>query len=284
MNINPKVLAIAISVARRRKMKLKSFWVHPLNDNRYLKGQFVSLYEDLRMYPDKFFNYFRMSINTFDELLALVSPRITLQDTNMRIAIPAVQRLAVTLRFLATGNSFHDLHYQFLMGVSTIHYIIKQVCDAIWDCLMPIYMEEKTSEDFRKISQEFYLRTNFPNLIGVVDGKHIEITKPNQSGSLFYNYKNYFSLILMAICDANYSFICIEVGAYGGSTDSNVFKNTSFNRQLESGQIELPQPERLPNDINGKPMPYVLIGDEAFALSENVLRPYPSRNLTVLQR
>ncbi|RVE51721.1 hypothetical protein evm_003693 [Chilo suppressalis] len=196
--------------------------------------------------------YDEIMYRTFDELLGIMSPRITLQDTNMRSAIPAVQRLAVTLRFLATGHSFHDLHYQFLIGVSTIHYIVKQVCDAIWDCLMPIYMAEKTSDDFKNISEEFYHRTNFPNLIGAVDSKHIEITKPDESGSLYYNYKNYFSLVLMAICDANYCFTCIEVGAYGGSSDSNVFKNTLFHRRLESGQIELPQPKILPNDINGK--------------------------------
>lgn len=62
-------------------------------------------------------------------------------------------------------------------------------------------------------------------MIGAVDGKYIEIAKPDVSGSLYYNYKNYFSIILMAICDANYCFTCIKVGAYGGSSDSNVFKN-----------------------------------------------------------
>lgn len=87
----------------------------------------------------------------------------------------------------------------------------------------------------------------------------------------------------MAICDANYCFTCIEVGAYGGSSDSNVFKNTAFNRQLESGQIDLLELKTLPNDPSGKPMPFVFIGDEAFALSEHVLRPYP-RNLTMQQR
>lgn len=96
--VSAKLVAIAICVARRRKRKQKAFWVHPLNDLRYIKGQFVTLYEELRQYPYKFFGYFRMSIASFDELLTIVGPRITLQDTNMRLAIPPVQRLAVTLR------------------------------------------------------------------------------------------------------------------------------------------------------------------------------------------
>lgn len=92
-------------------------------------------------------------------------------------------------------------------------------------------MPEKTEEDWRKIAADFYHRTNFPNVIGAVDGKHIEICKPEKSGSLFYNYKNYFSVILMAMADANYCFTCVEVGAYGGSSDSNVFKNSAFNKK-----------------------------------------------------
>lgn len=126
-------------------------------------------------------------------------------------------------------------------------------------------MPEKTKDYFKKISQKFYHCTNFPNAIGAVDGNHIEITKPNQSGSPYHNYKKK-SIILMAICDAYYFFTCIEVGAYGGSTDLNFFLNTSFNRQLESGQIHLPEPKTLPNNSNGKNMAFVLIGDEAFAI------------------
>ena len=40
----------------------------------------------------------------------------------------------------------------------------------------------------------------------------------------------------------------------------------------------------MPNDDNGKCIPFVIVGDEAFALSEYVLRPYPNGHLTVQQR
>ena len=53
-------------------------------------------------------NFVRMDAATFNELLAVVAPRITYQDTVMRQAISPAERLSVTLRFLATGK--HVLH------------------------------------------------------------------------------------------------------------------------------------------------------------------------------
>ena len=70
----------------------------------------------------------------------------------------------------------------------------------------------------------FYRRTQFPNCIGAVAGKHVRIKIPADSGSLFYNYKHFFSILLLALVDANYCFIVVDVGAVGKSSDSNVFK------------------------------------------------------------
>lgn len=82
----------------RRKQQNRRYWVHPLNSVRLSLGQFYTTYHDLRKDNDKFFNYFRMSSNTFDELLRLLSPHIKGIDTNMRLSIPPNEKLAVTLR------------------------------------------------------------------------------------------------------------------------------------------------------------------------------------------
>lgn len=61
----------------------------------------------------------------------------------------------------------------------------------------------------------------------------MRIRKPRISGSLFYNYKNYFSIVLLAVVDANYKFIYIDVGAFGKESDNTIFERTHFYRKLE---------------------------------------------------
>jgi hypothetical protein len=93
---------------------------------------------------------------------------------------------------------------------------------------------------------------------------------PTGSGSLFYNYKHFFSILLLVLVDANYCFIAVDGGK---SSDFNVFKNKNIGRKLESNQLGIPGSRPLPNDENGKCIPFVIVGDKAFALSEHVLWP-----------
>jgi hypothetical protein len=75
------------------------------------------------------------------------------------------------------------------------------------------------SEDWLRTADEFYERTSFPNCLGADDGKHVRMCKPDDSGSLFFNYKNLFSTVLMELVVADYCFISIDVGVYGASSD-----------------------------------------------------------------
>ncbi|KAJ8935883.1 hypothetical protein NQ314_012599 [Rhamnusium bicolor] len=96
--------------------------------------------------------------------------------------------------YLATGAGFNSLSFEFLIGASTIRKIGKTTCTSIWNILQPIYMAPKTTEDWIEVADTFYNRTNFPNVVGAVDGKHIRIVQPDKSGSNFFNYKKVFFL------------------------------------------------------------------------------------------
>jgi hypothetical protein len=67
-----------------------------------------------------------------------------------------------------------------------------------------------TEEEWKEVSNEFLIRWNFPHCIGAMDGKHVAIKCPANSGSNFYNYKNFFSIVLFAIVDADYKFLYVD--------------------------------------------------------------------------
>lgn len=77
----------------------------------------------------------------------------------------------------------------------------------------------------------------------------------------------------MAAVDANYSFIFADVGCQGRLSDGAIFRNTELFQKLENHQLNLPEDEPLTGeDID---LPYVFVADDAFALSRNILKPYP---------
>ena len=120
------------------------------------------------------------------------------------------------------------------------------------------------------------IRWDFPNCVAAVDGKHVRIVAPSKSGSLFFNYKGYFSIVLLAMVDANYKFTVIDVGSYGKEGDAGIF-NKSEMRLLVEKETIFPPPDYLPNsDII---LPHVIVGDEAFRLSKHIMKPYCKRQI-----
>ena len=81
--------------------------------------------------------------------------------------------------------------------------------------------------------QNFKSKWNIPHCIGGIDGKHTAIKAPFKSVLCFHNYKSFFSILLMAICDANYCFTYVDVGNYGSTNDSGVLLNSQMGKDLK---------------------------------------------------
>ena len=97
--------------------------------------------------------------------------------------------LLVPHRFLATGDAMTTIAYNFRLGVSTARQIILDVCNVLWDALASIHMPVPSEVEWQTIADDFFARWNFPNCTQAIDGKHIMIQCPSNSGSLFFNYK-----------------------------------------------------------------------------------------------
>ncbi|KAM4052977.1 putative nuclease HARBI1 isoform 2-T2 [Anomaloglossus baeobatrachus] len=229
--------------------------------------------------PQDFRDHLRMSEASFTFLLNRVRPYIQRKNTVMRAAIPVEERLGVTLRFLATGRSLSDLRQSAALSRSLLSMLIPETCQAIIHSLRDFMPFPKSAVEWSQIADDFASHWQFPNCGGALDGKHIRITQPPNSGSYFYNYKGYFSIILMALVNANYEFITVDVGMNGRVSDGGLLEHTVFGQRLARSELPLP-----PNSVNCGNMNFVFVGDEAFPLQTHLLRPYPQSSLTPSRR
>ncbi|XP_035432588.1 uncharacterized protein LOC118271408 isoform X2 [Spodoptera frugiperda] len=241
---------------RRKTAKERKYWVHPILRERFSLGTFQNLITELRSDEIKFFNYFRMSITTFNHLLAQISVSINYQNTRFRDCICTEERLAIFLRYCASGCSFKELHYSYRVGVSTISKICKEISSTIWDVLRDEFMQIPDNErKWLEIAKSFDMKANFPHCLGAVD----------------------------AVVDSEYRFIFMSVGSYGKECDSSIFKESTIWKKLNDGSLNIPKPRPLHATLQND-MPYVLVGDEAFPLSTNLLRPFGGTHLDHMKK
>lgn len=148
------------------------------------------------------------------------------------------------------------------------------------------YMSFPTKkDDWLQICNGTFKRWNFPNCFGAADGKHIAITKPINSGSIF-------RIVLLAMVDYDYEILAVDVACRGRISDGSVFRNSCLYSAFKSNEVNLPKARALPNttdniEVDNLPspeVPLVFAADDAFSLTNFCMKPYNNRNQTELQR
>nr|CAI5840206.1 unnamed protein product [Callosobruchus analis] len=263
-----------------KKKKRKNIWVKEWLQKRSILSH-IQLIKELRNSSENDLkNYLRMNEECFQLLLSSIKPHITKKDTVMRESISAEERLLVTLRYLATGRSMEDLKFSAIISPQALGNIIPETCKYIYLVLKDEYLKfPKDVHERQEVARDFLNRWNFPNCGGAIDGKHIRIVKPKNSGSYYFNYKEYCSIVLLAVVNANYEFVYINVGCNGRVSDGGVFDCTDFHDKLMTKTLNLPSVQDTTENLN-----FVFVADDAFALSENILKPYPQKQLSPEQR
>ena len=84
-----------------------------------------------------------MSPERFSHLLSLVRPSISREITKLRKPISAGECLAITLRYLVTGDSMQTISFSYRVGHSTVCGIIDDTCHALWDVLATEYLRRQ---------------------------------------------------------------------------------------------------------------------------------------------
>nr|XP_049467070.1 uncharacterized protein LOC125908389 [Anopheles coluzzii] len=155
----------------------------------------------------------------------------------------------------------------------SISRIVKETCACLIEALRDYVKLPSTEEEWLAISRRFEQRWRFPHAIGAIDGKHVEIICPRNSGSEYHNYQKIFSIVLMVVVDADYNFLWADAGGKGGISDGGIFINTRLYHKLENDQLNIPPatPLQVPYQT---PVLYFILGDKAFAFTNYCLRPY----------
>lgn len=255
------------------------------------RGVYHQLVQELALEdPMAYRDFFRMTREQFNFLVEILRPSLEKKQQPfpinlVRNNISAGERLAVTLRFLATGETYHSLEFSFRISRQQISDIICETCQCLYGKLAPEYFKiPNTASEWETIAERFRCRWNFPNGLGALDGKRIIIQQPNNSGSHFYDYKGNNSVILLAVFGPDYECLWANVGANGRSSDATVWGQSDLKAALGTviNPTQLPPPTPLPGRT--KAVPYVLTGDDAFSLSSYLMKPFPQAGLTTERR
>ena len=238
------------------------------------------------MYSDKRFKEnFQVTKATFLYILDAIKDDLTKQ-TVAENPVPPPVRLAVCLYRLGRGDYLHTIGELAGLGKSTVYGIVKEVSEAIvsrmWQKMVVCNMP-KSLENLKETMTGFEEQWQFPCCFGAVDGCHLPIKCPNgglESAKEYHNFKNFFSIVLMAIADSNYRFIWASSGYLGNSHDAIIFQSTKFYSKMLN-QTLIPHYYKEENDNVIYP---TLLGDSAFPFLPWLMKPYTNTVLTREQR
>ena len=99
--------------------------------------------------------------------------------------------------------------------------------------------------------------------------------KPKKSDIYYYNYKDFFFLVLLALVGR---FLWVNVGSSGFLAGAQIFNRSNLREKIEDGTLGLPSPEPL-GEV-GPDLHYFFLGDYAFVLMPWMVKPYSRRQIT----
>lgn len=276
---------------RRRRRQRRSCWVRSwlTEEERHDHSHYYNIVQKLKNEePNIFQNYMRMPGQLFDEILDRIRHRIVGEGSNYRTSLEPGLKLALTLRHLATGDQYPSMAFNYRVSKSAIHYIVPKVCKAIIaEYRDEVFKTPSTPAEWKHVAAEFERRWQVPHALGALDGKHVKIRQPVNSGSEYWCvYKHCYSIILMALVDSDYKFIWADTGGIGHQSDAQIFNSSSLKEQFDNGTIGVPEVEAVERVAEGeehgdaKKLPYFMLGDDAFALRTYMMKPWAKRNMT----
>lgn len=217
---------------------------------------------------DDFRGNFRMSRTTFTYVVS-VCESMRRVDTNKRQAIPLEKRIAIGIYRLASSAEDRTVANAFGVSRASVNIIFREFCEVVVRHLEPRFVRFPTLHELAEHMRQFAALTGFPQGVGALDGCHIEVCPPKEQACDYYNYKGWYSMILMAVVDHCYKFMLTNVGTPGRSHDADVFHKSCLPKILSSGLFQLQK-----KTFHGVSVGPVLLADQAYPLQKEVMKPF----------
>ena len=233
----------------------------------------------------RFKKTFRVSRGTFTFILNKIK-HVLERQTLVEQPIPPELRLAICLYRLGRGSYYFTIAEMSGLGLSTVCTITKEVSQAIidflWNESVTKYMPQ-SEQQFRNKIVDMEEMWQFPCCWAAIDGCHIPIKCPpggQEACKEYHNFKNFYSVVLMAMVDSHYCFIWGSCGYPGNSHDSIIFQSTDLWSKIQKGNY-LPQ---IAKKVGSQDVPPLVVGDSAFPFTSWLMKPFTNAILTEKQR
>lgn len=212
-----------------------------------------------------------MTRDTFEALCNQLAPEFARQDTHLRRCVPLDKRVAMCVYALSSSAELRTVANLFGVGESTLRTAVHEFCELVVQIIMPSMISFPTTEGkMRDIIKGFLDDWQFPQTYGALDGCHIGVEPPKEYAADYYCYKHKYSTVLLAMCDSGCRFIYVNVGAPGRNNDANVYGRSSLPTLIAAH----PMLDSLTSSIDGRNIQPLILGDGAFPLSPNLMKPY----------
>ncbi|WAR12576.1 HARB1-like protein [Mya arenaria] len=172
------------------------------------------------------------------------------------------EKILITLRYLATGGiqlNDGDIHYVSQPSVSRA---VGQVIDALANPqLSRQYLKfPLTPQTLHDTKSDFYGIAGFPNVIGVIDGTHVQIKAPSHDEPAYVNRMGYHSINTQIVFDGRDNIIDIVARWPGATHDSRMLRESGLHALFLGGHV--------PGDHS------YLLGDSGYPCKRWLLTPY----------
>ena len=225
------------------------------------------------MTPKQFKENFRVERSTFLILVEQMGPHLRKINTNFRCSISIEKKICCALYTLGSSSEFRTVGNLFGIGKSTAAEILHHFCEVMVDLFFYRLIKfPNTRQEIDETIEGFLTKSGYPMCLGSLDGTHLSVKPPTGFESDYFNYKKFFSIIMLAVVNAELKFTYVNVGAPGRSNDSSVYTRSTLSEVIHS-----PIYENHFIYVNNLKVRCHLVADSAFPLDHTLMKPYAIR-------